>query len=638
MSVRTRLLALVGVLMALWIVSTVLAAGSLNSARSRVGQTASAAAALQVAHSGYEGWLGEVSGSQRYAALVALGNPTAAANAFSSAQAGHATAVGALTRLERLAPSSRLALVGRVLAALSGYDHYMFAMHTDALAGSSTAALHAITVSATSASASTQSAFGSLTRSLSALATAPASQDSLFVTILPQLLLVLIGLAAAFLGANLVLRSIIRPLAQLVASAERVILGEVSALERGLDALAAGDLTQAWSADAEAIQIDGRDEITAVTRAVERVRASIAHSLGAYNHMRVQLRGVIGEVTKSALVVSSSSQQIASNTAGTGTAIGEISHAITDVAKGAERQSTMIEAACSSVATVAAAAADSARNAEETAEVAVRALEAAQRGTEAAAAATVAMRSVHSSTTRVSDAMAQLAARSEEIGVIVETITGIANQTNLLALNAAIEAARAGEQGRGFAVVSDEVRKLAEESQRSASEIAMRIEQIQTATSEVVEIARQGAASTDEGVAVVEETRAVFSHIDEMVQDMSARVARIVFAAQQAAHESEQMQGQIAEVAAVAQQSSASSEEVSASIEQTSESARQIAASAHGLADTSHALEELIGRFEVAGELRLSAEAKPANGSNGHSSTEDDERASRRARRASSSV
>ena len=111
---------------------------------------------------------------------------------------------------------------------------------------------------------------------------------------------------------------------------------------------------------------------------------------------------------------------------------------------------------------------------------------------------------------RRSRAIQALSARSEKIGGIVDTITGIAEQTNLLALNAAIEAARAGEQGRGFAVVAEEVRKLAEESQSAAAQIAGLIGEIQTETGRVVEVVADGAERTEDGVDTVQRTREAF--------------------------------------------------------------------------------------------------------------------------------
>ena len=112
----------------------------------------------------------------------------------------------------------------------------------------------------------------------------------------------------------------------------------------------------------------------------------------------------------------------------------------------------------------------------------------------------------------------ELGENSKEIGSIVEAISNIAGQTNLLALNAAIEAARAGEHGRGFAVVSEEVRKLAEESQNAVEKIGAIIQTIQVTTENAVQAMEAGRSRVEQGRGNVELTGQSFQEIVEMIR------------------------------------------------------------------------------------------------------------------------
>jgi methyl-accepting chemotaxis protein len=371
-------------------------------------------------------------------------------------------------------------------------------------------------------------------------------------------------------------------------------------LAEGLDAMATGDLTRHIDPETPTIAQTTRDELGEVTTAVNTIRERAISSIASFNSMSEQLRTMIGNVSASAGAVSEASQQMSSTSEEAGKATSEIAQAVGEVAHGAERQVTMIEDARRAAEQVAHAVNESAHSAQLTAEVGQEARRAAGEGVAAAEHANDAMRSVRDSSTAVTGAIGELASKSEQIGAIVQTITGIAEQTNLLALNAAIEAARAGEQGRGFAVVAEEVRKLAEESRHAAAEISQLIGAIQIETTKTVEVVQDGARRTEEGAGVVEQTREAFLRIGSSVDDMTARIEQIAAVSQQIAGSASNMQDSINAIAVLAEQSSASTEQVSASTEQTSASTQQIAASAHELATTAVSLEQLVAKFRVA--------------------------------------
>lgn len=293
----------------------------------------------------------------------------------------------------------------------------------------------------------------------------------------------MVGLLIAGIGLLviwLVGHGIARPLKQMVAMLDDIAQGE-------------GDLTRRLTSDRA-------DELGSIAK--------------GFNTFLAKLQAMITQVVTSVQSVSDSSEHTADIAIRTNI--------------GVHKQMAEIDQVATAVHEMTATAQDVARNATQAAQAASHADQAAAQGMQIVRDTSNSIGVLAVEIGKAVGVVQTLAKDSENINAILTAIRGIAEQTNLLALNAAIEAARAGEQGRGFAVVADEVRNLAQKTQKATEEIQTMIQQLQQGTRDVVRVMEDSQSRTDESVqhaAKAAEALETITQAVSVINDMNTQIA-----------------------------------------------------------------------------------------------------------------
>lgn len=346
-----------------------------------------------------------------------------------------------------------------------------------------------------------------------------------------------------------------------------------------------------------ALENAGEGNFTAVV--VDNAGDELSDLAASYNDMKENLSSMIKMVMETSEQVASSSEELTAGAEQTSKATEQITEAIQQIANGSDNQTQSVEETARALEELALGISNIAETSTSISESGSIASDRAKQGGEFVLETAQQMNMIHSSVNETSDVIKLLNEKSKQIGDISKVITEIANQTNLLALNAAIEAARAGEHGKGFAVVADEVRKLAEQSQDSSSEISDLIKQIQShmeRSNGSMELVKQ---EVKNGLGIVTKTQDNFKEILQSMAEMGEQIDGMAATTQQMSASTQEVAATVTGVTTISKESSMHSQNVAASAEEQLASMEEVSAAANNLSTMAEGLQDTVSKFKI---------------------------------------
>lgn len=317
------------------------------------------------------------------------------------------------------------------------------------------------------------------------------------------------------------------------------------------------------------------------------------------NDMKMRLKNLLTKIAECSQRVAASSEELTAGTQQTNESITVVAQSMEVLTSGTAEQERTIVTLEEKIQDMHERMDDLRGTAKEMEQIALDSANNAAIGKEKVDVAIAVMKNIAEQVSSSAKVIGELGRRSDEIGQIVETISGIAGQTNLLALNAAIEAARAGEQGRGFSVVAEEVRKLAEQSSAAADNISKLIATIQADTTSAVESIEQGNQSVKEGTKSVADTGTAFADIETQAAKLNTNVKRSLEDIVAVDASNKEILSAVEHVKEIAVKSSENADSVSAATQEQSATMQEVADASKILSELANEMQGEVAQFKL---------------------------------------